>query len=293
MALQIRPLHPLFAAEIAGVDLAAELDDATIGAISDAAARYAVLVFRGQRLTNDGQVAFARRFGEPEISTAVHRAGQKLRLRPEMADVSNLDPDGKARGRDDRQRMFALGNQLWHTDSSFRRVPGALSMLHAHGAPPPEGGETEFTDLRAAWDELPEAMKRKVEGLVAEHSLMHSRATLGFTDFSPEEHAALPPVRQPVVRLHAGSGRKTLYLASHASHIIGWPVPDGRMLLRELIEFATQARFVHRHLWRLGDLVIWDNRCTMHRGRPYDDTLPRDLRRVTTSDAGPALEQVA
>lgn len=289
MTLDIRSLHPLFAAEAGGVDLAQDLDAATVQAISDAIDRYAVLVFRGQRLDNDQQVALARRFGEPEVSIQAFRKGETLRVRPEIADVSNIGSDGKVRGRDDRHRMSSLGNQLWHTDSSFRRVTGALSMLHAHGTPPPEGGETEFTDLRAVYDALPDAMRRKVDGLVAEHSIMHSRGLLGFTDFSTEEHAAMPPVPQPVVRRHAGSGRRSLYLASHASHIVGWPVPDGRMLLRDLIEFATQGRFVHRHHWQAGDLVVWDNRCTMHRGRSYDETLPRDLRRVTTSDTGSAM----
>jgi len=293
MTVTITRLHPLFAAQVGGVDLAADLDASTVQILADAIAEYGVLVFRGQRLTNDQQVAFACRFGQPEMSTQTYRKDEALRVRPEIADVSNLDADGKPRGRDDRHRMFSLGNQLWHTDSSFRRVPGALSMLHAHGQPPAEGGETEFTDLRAVHDALPEAMRRRVAPMVAEHSLMHSRSLLGFSDFSPDERAAMPPVQQPVVRTHAGSGRKTLYLASHASHILGMPVPDGRMLLRDLIEFATQPQFVHRHAWQLGDLVMWDNRCTMHRGRAYDDTQPRDLRRVTTSDVGPALEQVA
>jgi alpha-ketoglutarate-dependent 2,4-dichlorophenoxyacetate dioxygenase len=210
-----------------------------------------------------------------------------------MADVSNLDVEGRTRGRDDRQRMFSLGNQLWHTDSSFREVPGALSILHLHGAPPSWGGETEFTDMRVAYDALPARRKARLDGLVAEHSLMHSRSLLGFADFSAEERAAMPPVRQPVVRRHEGSGRKTLYLASHASHIIGMPVPDGRMLLRDLIEFATQREFVHTHSWAEGDLVMWDNRCTLHRGRAYDEMEKRDLRRVTTSDARPGIEMAA
>jgi alpha-ketoglutarate-dependent 2,4-dichlorophenoxyacetate dioxygenase len=191
-----------------------------------------------------------------------------------------------------RRRLDWLANRLWHTDASFRAVPGALSMLYAHVVPA-EGGDTEFADLRAAWDALPEAMQEMIEPLVAEHSIFHSRALIGFTDFTDEERAAMPPVPQRLVRRHPGSGRKMLYLASHASHIIGWPVPDGMLLLRELIEHATQPEFVYRHAWRQGDLVIWDNRCTMHRGRAYDETQPRDLRRITTQDTASTLNQAA
>ena len=288
MVVAVRRLHPLFAAEITGVDLT-RASQALIGEFADSIADHGVLVFRGQRMSNDQQVAFAEQFGKPEISVRTLHPGLKMRVRAEIADVSNLDAEGNPRGPDDRQRMFALGNQLWHTDSSFRQVRGGFSFLHAHGVPPEEGGETEFVDLRAVYDALPAKMKQRLEGLQAEHSLMHSRALLGFADFSPEEHAALPPARHDIVQTHRGSGRQTLYLASHASHILGMPVPDGRMLLRDLMEFATQPHFVHQHHWRLGDLVMWDNRCTLHRGRPFDESKPRDLRRVTTSDEA-ALE---
>jgi len=162
--------------------------------------------------------------------------------------------------------MFALGNQLWHTDSSFKQTPASYSLLHAH-AVPPEGGETQFVDMRVAWETLPPKLQARIQDLSAEHSIFCSRAKLGFTDFTEAECAATPPVHRPVVRMHPGSGRKTLYLASHASHIVGWPVPDGRMLIRNLIEHATQPQFVYTHRWSVGDLVIWDNRCTMHRHR--------------------------
>jgi alpha-ketoglutarate-dependent 2,4-dichlorophenoxyacetate dioxygenase len=292
MAIEIRQLHPHlpFAGEVGGVDCCVPLDTDALRTIVDAINRYAVLVFHGQRLTDDRQVAFARQFGETETSTQVHRGDEKLRLRPEMADVSNLDADHKPFARDNRRRMFNLGNMLWHTDSSFKRVPGALSMLFAHQIPP-SGGETEFADLRAAYEALPSDRKAQIENLVAEHALMHSRMKLGFTEFSEQERRAMPPVPQRLVRIHPGSRRKTLYLASHASHILGMPVPEGRMLLLELIEHATQRRFVHRHTWQAGDFVIWDNRCTMHRGRPYDESYPRDLRRVTTSDVASTLDQ--
>ncbi len=284
MAIELAPIGESFVAEMRGVDLAQPLGVEARQAIVDGMARFGVLVFRGQSLTNDAQMAFGQNFGVLERGVHAYGKGESLHARPEIADVSNLDDNGRVRGINDRQRMFSLGNQLWHTDSSFRRTPGAFSILHAHGAPPAEGGETEFADLRAAYDALPDALRRQVEGVFAEHSLMHSRATLGFADFTAEEKAALPPVLHPVVRFHAPSGRKSLYLASHASHVVGMPVPDGRMLLRDLIEFATDRRFVHRHVWREGDVVMWDNRCTMHRGRPYDQSQPRDMRRVTTSD---------
>jgi alpha-ketoglutarate-dependent 2,4-dichlorophenoxyacetate dioxygenase len=188
--------------------------------------------------------------------------------------------------------MMLLANELWHTDSSFKRVPGKFSLLSAREVPP-AGGETEFADLRAAYDALDETTKQIVEDLVAEHSIFHSRSRVGYTDFTDEERAALPPVPQTVVRILPGSRRKTLYLASHASHIVGWPVEQGRRFLNDLIEFATQPRFVYRHRWNAGDLLIWDNRCTLHRARPYDDVnLRRDMRRVTVEDSAPTLEQL-
>jgi alpha-ketoglutarate-dependent 2,4-dichlorophenoxyacetate dioxygenase len=293
MSLHVTQLHPLFVGEVSGIDLARPLPDETVAEVAAAIDRYAVLIFHGQTLDDDSQLAFARRFGPIEPPQTYSGA---RRLRPEFADVSNLDSDNRPRAPGDRRRMGALGNRLWHTDASFRRVPGALSMLYAHAvpAPGPKGdGDTEFADLRAAWDVLPEAMREMIEPLVAEHSIFHSRALIGFTDFTDEERAAMPPVPQRLVRRHPGSGRKNLYLASHASHFIGWLVPDGMLLLRELIEHATQPEFVYRHAWRQGDLVIWDNRCTMHRGRAYDETQPRDLRRITTQDTASTLNQAA
>jgi alpha-ketoglutarate-dependent 2,4-dichlorophenoxyacetate dioxygenase len=224
------------------------------------------------------------------------RADVKRRLRPEISDISNLDEENRLRGRDDPRRFDQLGNRLWHTDGSFRRVPAALSMLYAHRVPargPRGNGETEFADLRAAYDALPEATKAEIEGLVALHDIAWSRGQLGFNDLLFGEKTVLPPVPQRLVRRHPGSGRKTLYIAAHASEIVGWPVPDGRLLLRELIEHATAREFVYRHEWREGDLVIWDNRCTMHRGRAFDEREVRDLRRVTTRDVASTLDQVA
>jgi len=207
--------------------------------------------------------------------------------------ISNLDENGAVLSQHDRRRMFALGNQLWHTDASFKRIPAKYSLLHAHSVMP-EGGETQFVDTRAAYDALPPKMQERIETLIAEHSIFSSRAKLGFTDFSEEERRALPPVRRSLVRAHPGSGRKALYIGSHASHIVGWPVPDGRMLISELMEHATQPQFVYTHTWAVGDLIIWDNRCTLHRGRPYDEgNHRRDMRRATIQDLDPAARDLS
>jgi alpha-ketoglutarate-dependent 2,4-dichlorophenoxyacetate dioxygenase len=257
--------------------------------------RYAVLVFRGQMLDDERQMDFARQFGELELPRS-GRADVKRRLRPEMSDISNLDEQGQLRRRDDARRFDQLGNRLWHTDGSFRRIPAALSMLYAHRVPRPGplgDGETEFADLRAAYDALPAGTKAEIADLVALHDIAWSRAQLGFTELLFGEKDVLPPVPQRLVRVHPGSKRKTLYLAAHASEIVGWPLPDGRLLLRDLIEHATRPEFVYRHAWREGDLVIWDNRCTMHRGRAFDEREVRDLRRVTTRDISSTLDQTA
>lgn len=283
-----------FVAELSGINLAQTLQPAERDKIEAAINRYAVVVFRDQTLTDEQQIDFARHFGPIHSSAqrARHRSIKHRLSSDEIADISNLDGDGKVMDQNARRRLDWLANRLWHTDASFRAVPGALSMLYAHVVPD-EGGDTEFADLRAAYDALPEAKKTEIDGLVAEHSIWHSRGQLDVTRYSAEELASLPPVPQRVVRTHPGSRRKTLYIASHASHIVGLPVPDGRLLLLDLMEHATQSRFVHAHRWRQGDLVIWDNRCTMHRARPFDTTKVRDLRRVTTRDVASTLEQAA
>jgi alpha-ketoglutarate-dependent 2,4-dichlorophenoxyacetate dioxygenase len=209
-----------------------------------------------------------------------------------MIDVSNLDKNGNPFDRSDRRRMFNLGNRLWHSDSSYRAIPAKYSLLSARTVAT-RGGNTEFADMRAAHDALPETMKAEIDGLVAEHDIFWSRGQIGFTEFPPGEREKYPPSPQRLVRLHPGSQRKTLYLSAHASHIRGWPVADGRLLLWDLTAHATQSQFVYSHRWRVGDVVIWDNRCTMHRGRAHDESRPRDLRRATTLDTGSTLEPVS
>jgi alpha-ketoglutarate-dependent 2,4-dichlorophenoxyacetate dioxygenase len=290
MTISWRPLHPLFGAEVSGVDLRKPVDQDTFVEIEAALHRHAVLVLRSQPLNDDQQLAFSRLFGPIETSVGAIRKDRKHRLREELSDISNLDENNNVRPLSDRWRMMMLANQLWHTDSSFKSVSGKISLLSAREVPP-SGGETEFADLRAAYDALDQTTKERIDCLAAEHSIFHSRSLVGYVDFSDEERAALPAVPKMMVRSHPGSGRNTLYLASHASHIIGWPAEQGRALLGELMAFATQPRFVYRHHWRVGDLVIWDNRCTVHRARPFDDANDRrDMRRTTVEDTASLLE---
>jgi alpha-ketoglutarate-dependent 2,4-dichlorophenoxyacetate dioxygenase len=290
MAISVKQLHPLFVGEVSGVDLREPPDAATVSQIVAAAGRYAVLVFHDQLITDERQIAFSRLLGPLETTIKAYRPGHKPRLDLHISDVSNLDEESRVLAADDRRRMNGLGNRLWHTDSSFKAIPARYSLLSAR-AIPGEGGETQFADMRAAYDALPEAMKARLEGLVAEHSVLYSRSTIGFADFTDEERAKLPPVPQLLVRVHPGSKRKTLYLASHAGWIRGMPVPEARMLLRDLMEHATQREFVYTHRWKVGDLVMWDDRCTMHRAREYDATQARDMHRTTVSDGVSSLEQ--
>jgi alpha-ketoglutarate-dependent 2,4-dichlorophenoxyacetate dioxygenase len=296
MALAITPLHPHIGAEIGGLDVGRPIDEAAVDELWRAIDRHSVVVFHDQQLTDEQLRAFAARFGELEIGRAAARPGRRRLQFPEIGDISNLDEDNRIRARDDRRRLDSLGNRLWHTDASYMPVPVVLGMLFAVAVPPASplgGGETEFADMRAAYDALSDAEKVMLDPLVAEHDVFWSRAQIGFTEFPPGEREQYPPSRQRLVRRHPGSGRKCLYLSAHASHIVGWPVPEGRLLLRDLSDFATQRQFVYSHKWRVGDLVIWDNRCTMHRGRPHDESRPRDLRRATTLDIGSTLDEAA
>jgi alpha-ketoglutarate-dependent 2,4-dichlorophenoxyacetate dioxygenase len=296
MGFEMRRRHPRFATEAAGLDLGRALDAATIAAIWRAIDEYAVLVFRGQRLDDTQLRDFAARFGPLEIGRSAASAEKRRLAHPEIGDISNIDEAGNLRLPDDRRRLDALGNRLWHTDASYMPVPVVLGMLHAVAVPPATvwgGGETEFADLRAAYDALSEAVKQAIDGVVAVHDIFWSRGQIGFAEFAPGDREKYPPSRQRLVRRHPGSGRKTLYLSAHASHIEGWPIGDGRLLLYDLTAHATRPEYVYRHRWRVGDLLIWDNRVTMHRGRPYDETRPRDLRRATTLDTGSTLDEAA
>jgi alpha-ketoglutarate-dependent 2,4-dichlorophenoxyacetate dioxygenase len=282
--MQIRPLHPLFACEILGADLKAARE------IEKAMDQYAVAVLRDQHISDEAHIAFSRRFGELETSPhfGVGKGG-KVRMRhAELFDVSNLDEDGNILAEDDRRRMFRLANEMWHTDSSF--VPGGArySLLHALVVPS-RGADTEFADMRAAYDALSAEQKRRIENLVVEHSTFYSRSLIGY-QFTPEELTRRTATPQYLVQTHSSSGRKSLYLAAHASHVVGWPLEEGRALLRELTEHATQPRFVYAHKWRVGDLVMWDNRCTMHRATPFPDSHERrDLRRTTVKGDLPVI----
>ncbi len=291
MAVSIRQIHPVFVGEVSGVDLRRPLSREEVAAIEAGMDRYAVLVFHDQDITDAQQIAFTRNFGEIENSAGgnVTKANQK-RLDPLMNDVSNLGEDNRPLARDDRRRLFNLGNQLWHSDSSFRAIPAKYSILSGRTAAK-KGGNTEFADMRAAYDGLDEDAKALVEDLVCEHSLMYSRGLLGF-EATPEERAMFRPVRQRLVRSHPVTGRKSLYLASHAGTIVGWPVPEARALLRDLTEHAVQPQFVYVHRWRQYDLVMWDNRQMMHRVRRFDESEIRDMRRTTVAGDAPTVAQV-
>ena len=291
MPLKTRQIGPCFAAEAEGIDLTRPLTADDVAAIHAGMDAHAVLVFHDQKIDDDQQLAFTRSLGEIEhaIGTSL-RAPDEYRLPTTFADVSNLDKDHKVFERDDRRRLFAIGNRLWHSDSSFKVIPAKYSLLHARSVPS-KGGNTEFADMRAAYDALDAETKAEIEDLVCEHSQIFSRQQLGFTDFSDEERERFKPVRQRLVRTHPVTGRKSLYLASHAGGIVGWPVPEARAFLRDLVEHATQRQFVYAHSWRVNDLVMWDNRRTMHRARPFPAHEPRDMRRTTLVGDGPTAAQ--
>jgi alpha-ketoglutarate-dependent 2,4-dichlorophenoxyacetate dioxygenase len=293
MSFRMRQVGPCFAAEVDGIDLTQPLPGPDISAIHAGMDRYAVLIFHDQSFTDEQQLAFTQSLGKIElaIGTSLRRADE-YRLPPTFADVSNLDRDNKPFARDDRRRLFAIGNRLWHSDSSFKAVPAKYSLLHARSIPS-KGGNTELADMRAAYDALDQEMKDLIEPLVCEHSQMFSRAKLGFADFTEEERERFKPVRQRLVRVHPSTGRKSLYLSSHAGNIVGWPDPEAKALLMDLTEAATQREFVYAHKWRVGDLVMWDNRATMHRARPFPHHEPRDVRRTTLMGEGPTAPQPA
>ncbi len=290
MAITVWPATPGFAAEIGDVDLAQPLSAEDLAAIKQAFWDYGVLIFPGQELTEDEHLAFAGQFGELE-QVVFLKMNVKLRLRPELADVSNLNRHNEIWRDESRLRMIAAANRLWHTDSSFKYLPARASLLYAREIPP-VAGRTEFADLRAAYDALPDVRKRQLEGLIAEHSLIYSRERTGFAGFTDDERTNLRPVPQVMVRTLPENQRRTLYLASHIGCIHGMADDQARALVDELIAHATQRQFVYSHRWRKHDLVMWDNRCTMHRGGDYDDLRwVRDLHRATVSDIANTCEQ--
>jgi alpha-ketoglutarate-dependent 2,4-dichlorophenoxyacetate dioxygenase len=293
MSVAIRQIHPVFVGEVTGVDIRQPLSPADVAAIEAGMDRYAVLVYHDQPITDEQQMTFTQYFGTIEDARGGNiTKPEDKRLQTGMNDVSNLGKDGRPLARESRERAFNIGNMLWHSDSSFRPIPAKYSLLSARVVNP-TGGNTEFADMRAAYDALDAATKTLIEDLICEHSLMYSRGSLGMLDYSDEERAMFRPVRQRLVRTHPVTGRKSLYLSSHAGAIVGMPMAEARILLRDLTEHATQPAFVYVHRWTPDDLVMWDNRQMMHRVRRYDDTQPRDMRRTTVAGTAPTAAQVS
>jgi alpha-ketoglutarate-dependent 2,4-dichlorophenoxyacetate dioxygenase len=292
--MQFNPIGNEFAAVVQGIDLRAPLNSAQVAALHAGMDRHAVLVFHDQPLADEQQIAFTRGLGNIELNTAnnITRLDQR-RLSVEMSDISNLDQHSNILAHDDRRRAFNLGNRLWHSDSSFKAISAKYSLLSARIVPP-AGGNTEFADMRAAYDALDPEIKAEIEDLITEHSLLFSRGQLGFTEFTAEERIKFAPVRHRLVRTNPTTGRKSLFLSSHIGGIVGWPVPEAMAFVRDLVEHATQRQFVYAHAWRQHDLVMWDNRQTMHRARRYKETTEvRDMRRTTLEGDGPTTLQLA
>lgn len=286
-AISFTPLHPTFMAQASDIDLSTLTDESALATIRGAMAQYGVLVFKGQKLTGQQQVAFAQRLdGQLHRKTSAAVLGKNRYGDEAITDISNVSGDGDILSAEDRRRINGISNRIWHTDASFESPAGRYSMLYARTIPPVRA-DTEFADMRTAYEKLDAQTKELIEGLEAHHSIVYSRHIMGF-DFSPEEAARLPGAVHPLVRRFTDSPRPSLYLASHANRIMQWPIPEGRLLLKDLMEHCIQREFVHFHEWTQGDLVIWDNRMTMHRARPFDDvTYKRELTRVTTLDIDP------
>ena len=286
----IDPARPTFIGEVSGIDLTRRLTEEEVSAIHAGMDSFGVLVFHDQHFEDEQQIAFSRQLGMLEEATGDIMSEKDRRLSMDLNDISNLDKNGELLARDDRRRLFGLGNLLWHSDSSFKAVPAKYSMLSARKIPK-AGGNTEFADMRAAYDALDGETKSEVHNLICLHSQIFSRGVLGFDDFTDAERAKWAPVRQALVRQHPNTGRLSLYLASHAGGIEGWPMPEARSFLRDLNEHATQRQFVYAHVWRPWDLVMWDNRVTMHRARRYDPKEVRDMRRTTLTNGVSSMEQ--
>ena len=283
MALTIKKMHPLFVAEVTGLDASQTLPHEIRSQVQDLIDQHGILIFRDQNISDEQQVTFSQNFGEIEMAnnkTNITKQDER-RLSNLFADISNLNKDDEVHGKESRQRIFNLGNRIWHSDSSFRSTPARYSLLSAREIPE-LGGDTQYADMHAPYEDLTPEIKELIANLRCEHSLMHSRARLGMTHFTEQEKADFEPVTQPLVRRHPATGRKSLFLASHAGSIIDWPLTDAKLLLEELTEIATQREYVYTHKWKRYDLVMWDNRRTMHRATRFDDTQEkRDMRRTT------------
>jgi len=291
MTITVYPFTADFAAEVGDVDLSKPISDADFSDIKKAFWKYSVLVFPDQNLTPEQHLAFSAKFGPVENERTLDPKATPTRYSGSFADISNLNAEGKIWGETSRQRMYKAGNKLWHTDSSFKRLPSLCSLLYSRTIAP-IGGHTQFADQRAAYDALPDDMKKKLHGVVAEHCIAHSRRRSGFDEFNEDEKRRLPPVPQVLVRTIPENGRKSLYVASHAGRIFGMPDEEGKALIDSLIEHTVQRQFVHTHRWRANELIMWDNRCTMHRGTDFDDLRwVRDMQRVTISDIANSCEQ--
>ncbi len=291
MPMQIRPLGPFIGAEVDGIDLREPLTPAQAEALHHGMDRHAVLVFHSQPLTNEQHMAFTLALGPLETTQRnAMRKHSDFRLPDTFNDVSNLDSNNQPYARDNRKRLFSIGNRLWHSDSSFKAIPAKYSLLRAVCIPS-KGGNTEFAHMGAAYEALDDDTKTLIEPLICEHSQLFSRDVIGFREFSPEERERFTPVRQRLVRTLPRTGRKSIYLSSHAGTILGWALPEARLLLRDLTEHATQREFVYSHQWQANDLVMWDNRQTMHRGRPFPPDEARDVRRTTIMGHAPTVEQ--
>ena len=295
MNLTIRKLHPHFVGSVSGIDISQPLTRDQVAAIEAGMDQHAVVVFPGQNLTDDQQCVFSANFGELEVTLAGQMAKPEMRRfqKLELGDISNLDGENKLRERDDARRMYALANRLWHSDASFRAHGAGYTLLHARIVPS-SGGNTEFADMRAAYDALDDATKAEIEDMIVEHSIIFSREQIGFAVKSDENAEKLRPVRHRLVVTHPVTGRKSLYLSAHIGGIVGWPVPEARAFIRDLTEHATQPQFVHAHQWQVHDMVMWDNRTVMHRARRFADLQEvRDLRRTSIKGTGLALEKIA
>jgi alpha-ketoglutarate-dependent 2,4-dichlorophenoxyacetate dioxygenase len=293
MTIEVAPLTPHIGGRMTGIDVRKPLTANEVKAVDAGMDKYAVLVLPGQDITDEQQIEFTKNFGPLQNGANATLKRPELRLDPAFADVSNVGKDGQKLARDDRRRMASLGNRLWHSDASFRIIPARYSILSGRIVVS-DGGNTEFADMRAAYDALDAKTKAEIEDLICEHSQIFSREQLGFTEYLPDERAMMKPVRHRLVRTHPTSGRKSIFLSAHIGGIVGWPRPEAMAFIRDLIEHATQRTFVYSHQWTRHDLVIWDNRATMHRVRRYDDlNSVRDLRRTTTKSDGPTAEQEA